>query len=230
MTYAQAKNTEFRIKLDQVPIYDGGKDIVERLIKLFGVKNRLELADLLGMHPGSFSTWQTRNTTPHELLIRIHLATGISMNYLCFGISNGEQDPYKYGASKTVEFLDGKVVEESVDGKMHARLKIVTIDDGKISSLDHFFANTEFLNALGLDGDNDDLVVKSDGHLLFINSSKKNVNSGRYLYSIGDVYQIGTFKLLPDGITYLFDDNAKYPINADVTKIHGKVVSVLETV
>lgn len=230
MTYAQAKNSNFKIKLDQVPNYDGGKDIVERLIKLFKVKNRLELADLLGMHPGSLSTWQTRNTTPHELLIRIHLATGISMNYLCFGISDGEQDPYKYSASKTVDYQDGLVLKESVVGKNPTRLDVFEIDDGEMSSVDKYFADDEFLKCLGLEGENGDLAIKSGNHLLFINASKTSVNAGRYLFSIGDVYQLGTFKLLPDGHVYLFDDGDKYRVDQNTTKIHGKVVSILETI
>ena len=63
----------------------GGKTVILRLLRLFNLRNRVELSALIGVSTGSIATWQTRNTTPFELLIRIHLATGVDLDFLLFG-------------------------------------------------------------------------------------------------------------------------------------------------
>lgn len=71
---------------NEIPRYDGGKTLIDRLIKEFGLKDRNELSSFTGLSLGTLATWQTRNTTPFELIIRVHLFTGISIPRLLFGI------------------------------------------------------------------------------------------------------------------------------------------------
>ncbi|MGI2152907.1 hypothetical protein ACROAK_08480 [Shewanella oncorhynchi] len=48
--------------------------------------------------------------------------------------------------------------------------------------------------------------------------------------AINKTEQIGDLRILPDGHVYLLDASDKYQVDPNTTKIHGKVVSVLETV
>ncbi|WP_227257081.1 hypothetical protein [Shewanella baltica] len=50
------------------------------------------------------------------------------------------------------------------------------------------------------------------------------------MFVINDTYQIGDLRMLPDGHVYLFHAGYKYQVDPNTTKIHGKVVSILETV
>ncbi|WP_417761690.1 helix-turn-helix domain-containing protein [Shewanella sp.] len=76
---------------------DGGKTLISRLMRLFNVGSRGELSDIIGVTPGTLSTWMTRGSTPFELLIRIHLVTRIPMNYLCFGTApKGKQYSHSF--------------------------------------------------------------------------------------------------------------------------------------
>ncbi|MCS6115274.1 helix-turn-helix transcriptional regulator [Shewanella baltica] len=230
--FVNIQNTQFRIPLNSLPAYDGGDTVILRLLSMFGVRNRLELGDVLGISSGTFATWKTRNTTPFELLIRIHLATGVPMEYLCFGHEGEAVDLMKYGVSKKNEYIDGKVIgiEDRLATYRLPSLKIFSIENGHLKPKTEFFADKSFMQLAGLVGVDADLTVLESGNLLFINSNEITVSNGRYLFAINEIYQIGVLRMLPDGHVYLFHDGDKYQVDPNTTKIHGKVVSVLEMV
>nr|WP_256931126.1 helix-turn-helix transcriptional regulator [Shewanella xiamenensis] len=226
------KRSTFRYPLDKPCSFEGGKTIIERLITLFKVRNRVELADILGMTTGTIATWQTRDTIPFELLVRIHLATGVSMDYLCFGGDESSEDVMQHAVSNVPEYKDGKVitVEERLATYRLPSLKIFSIENGHLKPSSEIYADKSFMRMAGVEGVDSDLVIKDAQFLFFINSNENLVSNGRYLFAVNDVYQIGDMRMLPDGHVYLFHEGEKYQVDSNTTKIHGKVVSVLETV
>lgn len=226
------KNTRFRIPLNTVPEYDGGETVILRLLSLFGVRHRLELGDLLSVSSGTFATWKTRNTTPFELLVRIHLATGVPMEYLCFGQESDSVDLMKYGVSTKTEYIDGQVigVQERLASYRLPSLKIFSIENGNLKPSTEICADKTFMQLVGVAGDDSDLIVKDSNKLMFINSNETTVSNGQYLFTINGIYQLGNLGMLPDGHVYLFRDVDKYQVDPNTTKIHGKVVSFFENV
>lgn len=226
------KNTRFRIPLNSLPEYDGGETVILRLLSLFGVRNRLELGDLLAVSSGTFATWKTRNTTPFELLVRIHLATGVPMEYLCFGHESDSVDLMKYGVSTKTEYIDGQVigVQERLASYRLPSLKIFSIENGSLKPSSEICADKTFMQLVGVAGDDSDLIVKDSNKLMFINSNETTVSNGQYLFTINGIYQLGNLGMLPDGHIYLFRDGDKYLADPNTTKIHGKVVSFFENV
>ncbi|GIU13057.1 helix-turn-helix domain-containing protein [Shewanella sp. MBTL60-007] len=203
---------------------DGGRVLIERLIHLFEVRNRVELAELLGVTPGTISTWTTRKTTPHELLIRIHLLTGWPMEYLCFG--TGKQSPVE-PISK--DELTNSIAEPTL-AYNRGVLQVYCIKNGGLDPYEKFEATNNIIEHFKIKGNDHDLVIKDTDNLLFINSEENEAVSGKYLFATNNRYQLGELKLLPDGNTYLVEGDDKYPINPEITKIRGKVVSELKTV
>lgn len=230
--FVNIKRSTFRYPLDKPCSFEGGKTIIERLITLFRVRNRVELAEVLGITTGTIATWQTRNTIPFELLVRVHLATGISMDYLCFGGDDSDEDVMAHAVSNISEYKDGKVitVEERLATYRLPSLKIFSIENGHLKPNTEIYTDKSFMRMAGVNGIDTDMVIK-DGHvLLFINSNETAVSNGRYLFAINQTYQIGDLRMLPDGHVYLFHEGDKYQVDPNTTKIHGKVASVLETV
>jgi hypothetical protein len=86
--YVKYKHDKMFENLNKPIDCDGGKVLIERLMHLFEVNTRIELGDLIGVTAGTLSTWTTRNATPFELLIRVHLLTGWPMEYICFGVGD----------------------------------------------------------------------------------------------------------------------------------------------
>ena len=218
------KSSNFHQKLTRQVEADGGKTIVERLIRLFGVRNRLELAEVLDTHPGTFSTWQTRNTTPYEMLVRINLATGVPLEYLCFGEGSGVPDIFqKSELSASNKATQGFTKEVQNDELF--QLPIFVISNGELVKTEELTVDSHFYRHFGII--QNDYAVEQSGNLLFINTQQQVITKGQYLFSVNGAYQVGELKQQPDGNTYFYDGSEKYVVNRETTQVHGKVVSVL---
>ena len=202
---------------------DGGKEIVERLIGLFCVRNRLELAEVLGTHPGTFSTWQTRNTTPFEMLTRIHLATGVSMEYLCFG--KGELPDIFQHTEWTSKDTPVNQPPQPTQTAADNQLCIYALNNGKLVKTEEFPVAPKFHTRVGI-ASNDFALEHSDG-LLFINTQQNVVTKGTYLFSVNGGHQVGELRQLPDGNIYFYDEGEKYLVDTGATEVKGRVVKVL---
>lgn len=217
------KNMNFSHSLNSALNADGGKEIVERLISLFCVRNRLELAEVLGTHPGTFSTWQTRNTTPYEMLTRIHLATGVSMEYLCFG--KGELPDIFKGTQWTSKDAPLRQTEISTSSAESNQLDIYAVSNGALIKVEEFPVAPQFHNRFGIS--TDDFALEHSDGLLFINTNQNVVTKGTYLFSVNGAHQVGELRQLPDGNIYFYDDGEKYLVDTEATEVKGRVVNVL---
>ena len=219
------KSSDFHQSLIKQVEADGGKTIVERLIRLFGVRNRLELAEVLDTHPGTFSTWQTRNTTPYEMLVRINLATGVPLEYLCFGEGDGVPDIFQNSKPKVSDKPNLHRSTSPTD-EILSQLSIFVISNGELQKTEELTVDANFYNRCGIT--QDDYAIEQNGNLLFINTHHQVITKGQYLFSVNSAHQIGELKQQPDGNTYFYDDSGEtYVVNKETTKVHGKVVSVL---
>lgn len=232
---SKLKNTKFVNPIDSPVQIEGGRRLIERLIHLFNLRNRIELADLIGVTAGTLSTWTTRKTVPHELLIRFHLVTGVSMEYLCFGEGDQNQDVFakSYGSTVPV-YKDGEAYIPAEVSKASSlklpSIKAYSIENGQLSASSEFLIDHKLAEVIGFDAIEADKVIREGSSLVFINSKETTPTLGRYLFSIADIYQLGELRMLPDGHVYLFHDAEKYPIDPTTSKIHGKVVSILKNV
>jgi hypothetical protein len=223
--YVKYKHDKKFKNLNEPFNYDGGKQLIERLIHLFEVRNRIELGELLGVTAGTFSTWTTRETTPYELLIRIHLLTGWPMEYLCFG--TGELT----GLKGRTDLHFSEQVNQVTESKLNYErgvLQVYTIDNGHLSPYEKVEATSNLITHFQPKGHKDCIVVKQHENLLFVDSTQTEANQGTYLFKVNENHQLGELRLLPDGKVYLLEDNERFPIDTQVTKIVGKVVSVLK--
>ena len=75
--------------------YLKGVDFTENLKYVTGRKSLSELGELLSIPQGSISTWNKRNTTSFESIVRLHLIYGIPVEVLALG-----QNAKKYKADK----------------------------------------------------------------------------------------------------------------------------------
>ncbi len=232
--YSKIKNTKFVNPIDSALQIEGGRRLIERLIHLLNLRNRIELADLIGVTAGTLSTWTTRKTVPYELLVRLHLATGVSMEYLCFGEGEQNQDIFakSYGSTVPV-YKDGETYIPAEVAEKEACLKLpeleaYSIENGRLVAEAEYVISDNLAAVIGIDVIAADKAIHEDSNIVFINSKETTPTYGRYLFSIADIFQLGELRMLPDGLVYLFHGGDKYPIDPNTTIIHGKVVSVLK--
>jgi hypothetical protein len=250
--------SKFRYSLTTPAHYDGGSVLIERLVSLFKVPSKVELGDLFGVTIGTLSTWHTRKTTPHELLCRIHLATGVSMHFLCFGKEWEDVVALRDKAKKSVtQSLAGGFSSEtmknpnfglfadnsdnasinvsdvtahySIPEVMLYKSDVYSIEGGSKLKSGAYQSNEILWEHIGV-SPNNVLVIRHNQATYFVNPEINTVTKGLYLFTINDVHQIGELKQLPDGQVYLIDENDKYQINQETTEVIGKVVSILKNI
>ena len=200
--------------------------MIERLVSTFKVSSKKELGELVGVSVGTLSTWHTRKVAPHELLCRIHLATGISMHFLCFG---KEWEEGQHQRSVSLPSSSKTSNKGALDSGLQSCEQTYLLDNGQLKISSQYEANDFFWSKIGISPPSDIVVISCSGSY-FINTDIKKVTKGQYLFAINDSYQLGELRQLPDGNVYLIDGQDKYPFNTDTTKIHGKVVSILQSV
>ncbi|MEF1335884.1 helix-turn-helix domain-containing protein [Vibrio rotiferianus] len=69
-------------QLGQVPAYITGQKFIDRLLKKLGLKDIEELHKMVNVPKASLQAWIDHDRTSHELVIRIHLVTGIPVQEL----------------------------------------------------------------------------------------------------------------------------------------------------
>lgn len=215
----------FHYSLAQPIHCDGGLQIIKRLQQVLRLESKAELGRLCSVNIGTLATWQTRKTTPHELLCRVHLATGVSMHYLCFG--------YEWEDRKAQEKVVERIANESSpQDSLSDGVKICDetylLDNGKLITKNKYVANDFFWSNIGISPASDTVVI-SDNKSYFIDKKASTVTKGLYLFLVNGVFQIGKLRQLPDGKVYFIDGDDKYEINHETTEVHGKVVSILES-
>ncbi|NRD73229.1 helix-turn-helix domain-containing protein [Shewanella sp. VB17] len=216
----------FRYPLGKPAHYDGGSQIIKRLIQILKFNNRTELSNATSVSIGTLSTWQTRKVTPHELLCRIHLATGTSMHYLCFGY---EWEDRKVQENTVAPAIKDNLSEQTLTNGVQACSNTYLLENGKLTAKTKYIANDFFWLNIGISPSTDAVAITNKASY-FIDKKSSTVTKGMYLFSINDVFQIGELQQLPDSKVYYVDGSDKYPIDPNTTTVHGKVVSILESV
>jgi hypothetical protein len=218
----------FHYSLSQPIHCDGGLQIINRLMQVLNIESKAELGRLCAINIGTIATWQTRKTIPHELLCRIHLATGVSMHYLCFG-KEWESEPgaEKLNNSSNVDHFLPKNAVTTLPDNCWVSLNSFYIENGKKNKTDPYLFSLKFLGDMGIEGKNIE-VISNKSATYFIDTSLLNVTKGEYLFSINGLYQTGELRQMPDGNAYLIEGDDKYPIDLNATKIHGTVVYILK--
>ncbi|MGI2115580.1 helix-turn-helix domain-containing protein (plasmid) [Shewanella sp. HL-SH4] len=156
-------NPIFKEKL----IYAGGKKVIDRLVNLLGLNSADELSSIIEVSSGTVSTWRIRDTTPFELVIKVHLFTGIPIQKILFGVDmpvgiglascpdviTQPKDLVKDELALIYNYLNGKcseganIFQYEVNNYLSLNqvydLIVLIKEDKLISSLNVFLANME---------------------------------------------------------------------------------------
>jgi len=194
---------------DKIQPYDyiGGKDLTSRFVKALGLSQFKELTDKLGIGHGTVSTWHTRNQTPFEVAVRIHLSTGVSMRWLLLG--EGEM----YEGGKT------SVSNDKVE------LPYFELKNGDLIDKGKMFFDPQFLD--GMPEPENLMLVEHEGQKLFVDKSVKKAVSGTYLVKIDDDYSIICLQKIPGKKLVMVYKSASIEIHDKDLDIIGFVIAHL---
>ncbi|WP_170107752.1 phage repressor protein CI [Photobacterium lipolyticum] len=166
--------------------YQGGKDVTQRLEKVLNTKGNMGLASALGISKATISTWHQRNQTPFEIVVRVHLATGVSLKWILLG----EGEMYESG-KPSVE--SGKV-----------ELPYFELKNGDLIDNGKMFFDAKFLE--GMPEAEHLMLVEHEGQKLFVDTSNKKVISGKYLVSFDGLSTVNELHRIPgDKVVSIFN-------------------------
>ncbi|WP_235693363.1 phage repressor protein CI [Aliivibrio fischeri] len=190
----------------EAPEYLSGRDVVENLKNVTKSRDLLALADVIGVPRSTISTWNTRNMTPFEVLIRIHLDTGASMKWLALGI--GEAFP---------ESEESKVANAtSIDS---FRLRSGILEETGSFVLDKSIS--EELESENL------ILVKEDSQKLLIDKESTHATSGKYLIDMDGSFSINELQRLPGKKLAISFNGSTINVAENDIKVVGRVAMMI---
>ncbi|MBV7387483.1 helix-turn-helix domain containing protein [Pasteurellaceae bacterium TAE3-ERU1] len=185
--------------------FKGGKEVISRIMKAYGITNRKMLSEIVGIPYDTFGTWAKRGFFPADLIINCALETGARLEYLAEG-----QEP--------VFIPDG-------DLKFFQRIKL---DSGKLIEM----PPTSFtLPHLPPDADPDKTLCVIDGdRTFFVAIEFGDLIDGEYLVVVENSAWIRQLTLMPGKQVHVAGGNFDFDTAVENIKILGKVILKMERV
>jgi CI repressor-like protein len=163
-----------------------------------------DLARKFSIPKGTVSTWHTRETTPFEISIRAHLATGLSLRWLL--LDEGDAFPEQIIASDSNSVM----------------LEQFQVRTGELHSLDKI----SFDRKLFLELTSGNAIAINDVNCIYlINTDDRKVISGKYLASMDGLISLNDLQKLPGGKLLMSFNGSNVEIGEDQLEVRGKVVS-----
>ncbi|OBU17270.1 hypothetical protein AYY19_11685 [Photobacterium aquimaris] len=166
------------------------------------------LARRLGIPKGTISTWLQRDTTPFEISIIVHLATGLSLRWLL--LDEGEPFSSETNTNESVESIS---ISKILNGTL--------VDDSSIS-IDLLTLERYGLHTVSTK------VIDHDGIIHFVNTLENNPTVGRYLISIDGNISINRIQRLPGKKLAMSFGDSTIEISDEDIDVVGRIVMTME--
>ena len=188
--------------------YLGGKTVTSKLCSVLYIDEYQDLADVFGIPRGTVSTWHSRETTPFEIAIRSHLATGVSLRWLL--LNEGEAFPTltNTGAETTSNVLILSHYQLK-SGELTA-LPALSFDPALLKQ-----SNTEPHHLMALQTASTTMIIDQSDNLPI---------SGSYLITIDNLMSINDIQRLPGNQLVLHYGQSSIAVAQADINIIGKVI------
>lgn len=194
--------------------YLSGKDFVQRLIEVTESKSQRVLSEKLGVPTSTISTWVKRGLTPHEIAVRAHLHTGVSLKWLLLG--EGEAFPNRSSHKHDSEGVETKFLFDIdcfkiLNGEL-IESKTLTFDKSLLDDV-------SVVNAMAIrEGDLTSIIDKEVHQAV----------NGTYLVDMDGLLSLNEIQRLPGKQLAISFNGSTLTVKEDEVKVVGRVVLVLE--
>ncbi|CED57105.1 putative uncharacterized phage protein [Aliivibrio wodanis] len=186
--------------------YITGREVTERMKEITKSRDFLSLCSILGIPKGTISTWHQRGLTPFEVIIRLHLATGVPIEYLALG--KGEPFPSK----------------EEQTSKESLSIPLFTIQRSELVELRTLSFDKAFIEKIGSD---DLILLEHDETSYFVDKNETKANQGKYLIDIDGSFSINELQRLPGKKLAISFNGSTINVEEDDIKVVGRVAMVM---
>ncbi|MDC5842153.1 helix-turn-helix domain-containing protein [Vibrio europaeus] len=189
--------------------YIGGRDFTSKVVKVMGLERYNQLTDVLGVNKGTISTWHTRNMTPFELAVRIHLSEGVSLKWLL--LDEGEPFPSEH-------------IVSSDDNDKFDEVRCFELNNGILDNKESLPFDKRFLKRVGA---RNLIAVHQDNSTFFIDKNVNQAVNGTYLVDMDGLYSLNKIQRLPGKKLAISFNGSTLTVEEDEVKVVGRVALVL---
>lgn len=182
----------------------GGKEAIERLVKAYGFSTRQALCDHLGVSKSTLANRYMRDTFPSDWIIQCALETGMSLDWLAFGIGEYEEQS-RNEIFKLQKFL-------LIQGALE--------EDGK------FFWDKSYISFK----EDSIFMVVEDKQSYICDSKFHNIEDGKWLIDIDGNKLIRDIILLPKSRIQVISKNNVFECKQDEIKFISFVSIIISEV
>lgn len=181
--------------------YSKGRVLIEKMKQITNVSTDLQFADVIGISKSTIATWVNREMTPFEIVIRLHLATGVSLRSLLLD--------------------DGELFDKAFDGvdEVEGRRLI----NGRLEKSQPVLFDPIVLNDFGVKSVQSK-VVELDNEKLLVNFEETSASSGRYVIDIDGTVSINQIQRLPGKKLAINFNESSFTVTDDEITVLGRVV------
>lgn len=189
--------------------YIGGRAFTSKVVKVMGLERYNQLTDVLGVNKGTISTWHTRNMTPFELAVRIHLSEGVSLRWLL--LDEGEPFPSNDASGTDVQIKC-------------AQISCFELSNGILNNNVSLSFDKRFLERVGA---TNLIAVHQDNSTFFIDKDINQAVSGTYLVDMDGLLSLNEIQRLPGKKLAISFNGSTLTVEEDDVKVVGRVVLVV---
>ncbi|KDM89722.1 phage repressor protein CI [Photobacterium galatheae] len=194
------------------PMYDGGKTVTSRLVKALRLKEFKELTEVLGVGKGTISTWHQREQTPFEVVVRVHLKTGVSLKWLLLG----EGEMYENGPSRQL------TASKDTDETPTKKIPYFILKGGELHKQEPLTLDLRFIAQLP---EHEDLAVVLDsGKQIYVDKADTKVIAGKFLVSYAGITTVSELHKLPNGSVFMVLNGRDVEVDPEHIKPQGRVI------
>lgn len=194
--------------------YISGRDFTSKVVKVMGLERYNQLTDVLGVNKGTISTWHTRNMTPFELAVRIHLSEGISLKWLL--LDEGEPFPDENTQDHVTKKNDSRTLFD---------IDVFRLVNGKLQGNDTLPFDKTYLDKLGVINV---MGIEQDGSTFIIDKEVHQAVSGTYLVDIDGLLSLNDIQRLPGKKLAISFNGSTLTVEEDEVRVVGRVALVVE--
>ncbi|MDP2500113.1 helix-turn-helix domain-containing protein [Vibrio splendidus] len=194
--------------------YIGGRDFTSKVVKVMNLERYNQLTEVLGVNKGTISTWHTRNMTPFELAVRIHLSEGVSLKWLL--LDEGEPFPEQNAQDHVSKKNEAKTLFD---------LDYFTLTNGKLVGNETLAFDKSYLDKLGV---LNVMGIEHDGTTFIVDKEVHQAVSGTYLVDMDGLLSLNDIQRLPGKKLAISFNGSTLTVEEDEVRVVGRVALVME--
>lgn len=209
--------------------YLKGEEFTQTLKASLGLSTFAELADITNVSRQTISTWNAHNRNSHELVVRIHLRTGIPVHELILPKGYPLTDLHHsfWGDKKTADSAIRSSGAEPQNPQLATvAIKSFCLTNGQFVPTGEIPYAQRMFNSWDLEASNTIEIETNEGRFL-VDKKQNDAVSGEYLIDMNGRMSINHIQRLPSKLAVVFG-NTTVEVSEENIKVIGRVAVALE--